>query len=460
MTSEYTKIIKDYQNIVNSTLDVTEGKILIIDNDDQNKLDHLINLALEKNPDFVLTSLKSKIEHKKVLKVEDYSQLIENVLLNLHKEYKQLNYFGITGTNGKTTSAFYLSELIKEKTIFIGTLNQKKLFKFTKEKNLTTPKLFNLVKLLSNQKRVIENVILEMSSHALEQNRIDGVKFAVSGFTNLSQDHLDYHNTMEEYFLAKSKLFNADKSDKFLFMDNIYGNKINQMYNNSGFSVGISNKNDVQLLKSDKKNIKFRIENKTFESQSNVSGPESYNNLLLSLGMAYFSELFSFDKIVKNIPNVSNPPGRFEEIKTEKGIVVIDYSHSPDSIHKVITYSQKKYNKKIIVVFGAGGERDKSKRKYMGEAANQADKIILTNDNPRSEDPNTIINEIISGINLNKKVEVITNRFEAIKQSISLLDKEHVVLILGKGHENIQEINDRELVFNDKETVMKIIGEM
>jgi len=422
MTSEYTKIIKDYQNIVNSTLDVAEGKVLIIDNDDHNKLDHLINLALEKNPDFILTSLKSKIEHKKVLKVEDYSQLIENVLLNLHKDYKQLNYFGITGTNGKTTSAFYLSQLIKEKTIFIGTLNQKKLFKFTNEKNLTTPKLFNLVKLLSNQERVIENVILEMSSHALEQNRIDGVKFAVSGFTNLSQDHLDYHNTMEEYFLAKSKLFNTDKSDK--------------------------------------KNIKFRIENKTFESQSNVSGPESYNNLLLSLGMAYFSELFSFDKIVKNIPNVSNPPGRFEEIKTEKGIVVIDYSHSPDSIHKVITYSQKKYNKKIIVVFGAGGERDKSKRKYMGEAANQADKIILTNDNPRSEDPNTIINEIISGINLNKKVEVITNRFEAIKQSISLLDKEHVVLILGKGHENIQEINDQELVFNDKETVMKIIGEI
>ena len=111
-------------------------------------------------------------------------------------------------------------------------------------------------------------------------------------------------------------------------------------------------------------------------------------------------------------------------------------------------------------MFGAGGERDKSKRKYMGEAANQADKIILTNDNPRSEDPNTIINEIISGINLNKKVEVITNRFEAIKQSISLLDKEHVVLILGKGHENIQEINDQELVFNDKETVMKIIGEI
>ena len=176
--------------------------------------------------------------------------------------------------------------------------------------------------------------------------------------------------------------------------------------------------------------------------------------------MAYFSELFSFDKIVKNIPNVSNPPGRFEEIKTEKGIVVIDYSHSPDSIHKVINYSQKKYNKKIIVVFGAGGERDKSKRKYMGEAANQADKIILTNDNPRSEDPHTIINEIISGIDLNKKVEVITNRFEAIKQSISLLDKEHVVLILGKGHENIQEINDQELVFNDKETVMKLIGEI
>ena len=111
-------------------------------------------------------------------------------------------------------------------------------------------------------------------------------------------------------------------------------------------------------------------------------------------------------------------------------------------------------------MFGAGSERDKSKRKYMGEAANQADKIILTNDNPRSEDPNTIINEIISGINLNKKVEVITNRFEAIKQSISLLDKEHVVLILGKGHENIQEINDQELVFNDKETVMKIIGEI
>jgi len=175
-------------------------------------------------------------------------------------------------------------------------------------------------------------------------------------------------------------------------------------------------------------------------------------------GFLFFPSLFSFDEIIKNIPQVKNPPGRFDIIDSPKGTIIIDYSHSPDSIEKVIKYTLQKYSKKIIVVFGAGGDRDSNKRKYMGQAVNLADEIILTDDNPRTEDPNLIINDIIEGIELNKKLTVINDRYKAIEEAFNKMNGDCILLILGKGHEIIQEFNDKDILFNDKEVVLELIS--
>ena len=448
----------NFDSIVNSTIDIEEEKILIVDSKDQIKLDQYISEALQKKAKLVLTSNLSKLEDNQVIKVKDFNDLMEDILNKIYKDYQKLNYFAITGTNGKTTTGYYLDQLIKKKSIFVGTLDQDNLFSFTNEKNLTTPKLFNLVKMLSLQKQQIQNIVLEMSSHALHQNRLEGIKFVISGFTNLTQDHLDYHKTFDEYFLAKAKLFNPDISSDFVFIDNEYGNKINEMYSKKGHSVGINKLNDVQILESSYEHIKFRVENEIYEQKLNISGPESYFNLILGASMAYYSELFSFDEIVNNISQVKNPPGRFDIINSSKGTIIIDYSHSPDSIEKVIKYTLQKYSKKIIVVFGAGGDRDSNKRKYMGQAVNLADEIILTDDNPRTEDPNSIINDIIEGIKLSKKLTVINDRYKAIQEAFNKMNGDHILLILGKGHEIIQEFNGIDILFNDKEVVLELIS--
>jgi len=454
------KFLKDlnFDLVVNSTIDVDKEKILIIDNKDQIKLDQYISEALQKKVTLVLTSNESKLEDKQIIKVKDFNDLMENILIEIYKDYQKLNYFAITGTNGKTTTGYYLDQLIKKSSIFVGTLNQENLFSFTNEKNLTTPKLFNLVKMLSLQKQQIQNIVLEMSSHALHQNRLEGIKFVVSGFTNLTQDHLDYHKSFNDYFLAKAKLFDPKVSSDFVFIDNEYGNKINDMYSKKGHSIGVNKLNDVQILESSYEHIKFRVENEIFENKLNISGPECYSNLVLGASMAYYSELFSFDEIIKNIPQVKNPPGRFDIIDSPKGTIIIDYSHSPDSIEKVIKYTLQKYSKKIIVVFGAGGDRDSNKRKYMGQAVNLADEIILTDDNPRTEDPNLIINDIIEGIELNKKLTVINDRYKAIEEAFNKMNGDCILLILGKGHEIIQEFNDKDILFNDKEVVLELIS--
>ena len=214
---QYLGMSLDFSVIVNSTLDLKPGSILCIDNEDIEKLDYLINEALNKDVDKILTSSKSKISDDKVYRFEDYEKVFEDILKNINPNFKNKTFFGITGTNGKTTTAHLLNSLLGDSSIFVGTIDEDNLFEFTKEEHLTTPKLFNLVKMLSLVDRDVSNVVLEVSSHALDQKRLNGLYFKMSGFTNLSQDHLDYHNTMDDYFEAKTKLFNKKTSEEFAY---------------------------------------------------------------------------------------------------------------------------------------------------------------------------------------------------------------------------------------------------
>jgi len=438
----------DYSKIVNHTQDVSVDSILCIDHHDREKLDHYIELSLKQNPKYIITSSRSEVLNDKVLRFEEYQTIFDHVLQEIAPNYKKLDYFGITGTNGKTTTAFYLNQLIGVDNLFVGTIDEEKKYPFTKEKVLTTPKLFNIVKLISLQKNNIKSVSLEVSSHALQQNRLGNLKFLISGFTNLSQDHLDYHGSLKNYLHAKSKLFQKGVSEKFVYIDSEDSKKIVEISNIESFSIGTKEENNVKLINYNDDKVNFSLDGTEVECELNLSGPKYIDNFLLAFSMSYYSGLYNLSDLIANAKNLTNPSGRFETINHNNKNVVVDYAHTPVAIEETINYAKSKY-KNVIVILGAGGERDKSKRKKMGKAATSADHIIITNDNPRNEDPIDISKNILEGIPLNKNTDVILDRKEAIYKGVESLKENEVLLILGKGHEKFQEVENNLLPFDD-----------
>ena len=347
----------DYSKVVNHTFDVVEGSILCISHNDSNKLNEYISSSLNKNPKYVITSTKCDIQDEKVLRCEDYDSVLNFILEGISPNYKNLNYFGITGTNGKTTTAFYLNKLIGSNNLFIGTIDEKQKYSFTNEKILTTPKLFNVVKLISLQKENISSVSLEVSSHALDQNRLGDLKFLVSGFTNLSQDHLDYHGSIENYLNSKAKLFQKGVSEKFVYIDSPESTQIVNASNIESFSIGKNDDYDVRYKEIDEQVLKFTIDSNQVECQIQLSGPKFIENFLLAFSIAYYSNLFELEDLIEKSKYVVNPPGRFETINRNNKTVIIDYAHTPGAIKEAIKYAQNKY-KKVNVILGAGGDRD------------------------------------------------------------------------------------------------------
>ncbi len=438
----------NYSKIVNHTLDVTDDSILCINHNEKEKLDEYIRLSLKQNPKFIITSSNSEIENEKVLKFEHYDAVFNHILHEISPNFNDLDYFGITGTNGKTTTAFYLNQLIGEENLFVGTIDEKEKYYFTNEKILTTPKLFNIVKLISLQKNKIKSVSLEVSSHALDQNRLGNLEFLISGFTNLSQDHLDYHGSLRNYLHTKAKLFQKGVSEKFVYIDSEDTNDLLEASNIDSYSIGSKQNSNVRLIKFNDDSLEFIIDGNKVECELNLTGPKYIENFLLAFSMAYYSGLFSLNDLISNSGKLTNPPGRFETITHDNKTVVVDYAHTPVAINETINHAKGKYIS-VKVILGAGGDRDKSKRTKMGEAAANADYIIITNDNPRSEDPVQISKNILNGIPLNKNTEVILDRKEAIYKGVESLKDNEVLLILGKGHEKIQEIQNKFSSFDD-----------
>ena len=454
----YIELNIDYSKVVNSTLDIEKDSILCIELDNVEKLDNLILEGLNKGTKLVLTSSNSTIENENVYRYKNYEKVFYDILKKICPDYKTKNYFGITGTNGKTTTGYLLKQLIGSTSAFVGTVDEENYFNFTKEEHLTTPKLFNLVKLISNLNSDIDSIILEVSSHAIKQERLKDINFIISGFTNLSQDHLDYHTNMDEYLMTKSELFNKEISNKFLFVDTEYGQQINLRQNYRGISIGNSSSNDIEFLSYQNEIISFKIDGIKIQENLLITGPESVYNFLLAFGLAYYSQLYDFEILKNNIKTLKNPPGRYQVLDTNENSIIVDYSHTPDAIEKVIRYTRDLYQNEIIVLFGAGGNRDKSKRSLMGQASQLANKIIITNDNPRSENPMEIAKDILAGIDLQKDAKIILDRRDALEEAISFLNEKTTLLVLGKGHEKSQEIGDRILDFDDVVVIKDILG--
>ena len=263
----------DIKNFVNSSLDVEEGSVLFINHDDKDKLDKYVDESLKKKVKLVITSLNCSLNDDKVIKAKNYSEVFLDSYNYLCNDYESKKYFGITGTNGKTTTGAYLKELLGPESLFIGT-NENELFsEITNEKHLTSPKLFNILKLLGKSDfKKYNNIILEASSHSLDQDRFNGIRFNTSGFTNLSQDHFDYHTNIENYFNSKLKLFSNQLSDKYVYIDNEWGNKVAQNSSLPSFKISSDTQADLQILEKKtypKTSLKIEINKKIYNFEKN-----------------------------------------------------------------------------------------------------------------------------------------------------------------------------------------------
>ena len=413
--------------------------------------------ALSKGAYKVITS--KNIRNKNYLIVKNVKKFLVEACSVKYKE-KPKNIIAVTGTNGKSSVANFYFQILKNLKINSAAIGTLGIFYKNKVKrtNLTTPDIITIHKELNFfKKKKIDNVCLEASSHGLHQNRLDGINFTAGIFTNFTQDHLDYHKNLKNYLRAKLYLFSSLlKKNSFAIVDTDIPefhiiNKICKKRKIKILSFG-SRGNAIKLIShyyfGKKQIIKINFLNKIYNIIVDLIGDFQIKNLFASMLASYLSVKNS-DKIVKTLSKIKSADGRMQSVGTKgKSAVVVDYAHTPDALKKSLQTLAKQFNKKVDVVFGCGGDRDKGKRYKMGKIANQfASKIYLTNDNPRSENPNSIIKQIKKGCSRSK---IILDRKIAIKTAINNLNADSILLIAGKGHENYQIINNQKKYFSDQ----------
>ncbi|HEB9287142.1 TPA: UDP-N-acetylmuramoyl-L-alanyl-D-glutamate--2,6-diaminopimelate ligase [Campylobacter coli] len=409
-------------------------------------------LECEKDCFFLKTTQNMNFSSKalekgaKIIDVEECKKLL--------KIDENIKIIGITGTNGKTTTAAAIYSILLDLGFKCGLCGTRGAFindEQIDEKSLTTSPILKTLEYLqlATQKKC-DFFIMEVSSHALVQNRIEGLNFAAKIFTNITQDHLDFHGNFENYKAAK-ELFFTDESLKFINKDALMI-KFNVR---NAFTYGIENPSLYQVKAyslEDGINAIVALKDQSFHIDSPLLGLFNLYNLLAA--SACVNELVkpNLKDLEKAISGFGGVCGRVEQVANG---VIVDFAHTPDGIEKVLDTLK---NKKLIVVFGAGGDRDKTKRPLMGKIVEHFAKIaIITSDNPRSEEPKDIMNEILSGFQNPDKALMIEDRKEAINKALKLKEKDDLVVILGKGDENTQEIKGVKYPFSDKAIVNEIL---
>jgi UDP-N-acetylmuramoyl-L-alanyl-D-glutamate--2,6-diaminopimelate ligase len=384
---------------------------------------------------------------------------------------KKINVIGITGTNGKTSVTFILENIFLKTgfpTGVIGTINYRYSGK-EYSSTLTTPEAPDLQRILKEMKdNGVIYCFMEVSSHSLALDRVLGIVFRAGVFTNLSGDHLDFHKDMEDYYQAKKKLFIPENNNMkaVINIDDPWGERLRKEisigYISYGFKEGADIKVEKYKLMEEGIDALIKTPKGEIEIRSPLLGRPYLYNILASIGVSMIFNV-PVEKIKEGIASIRQIPGRMEKVENKHGInVIIDYAHSDDSLKNLLKTVNQIKGGKIILVFGAGGDRDRSKRPRMGEVAGRlSDFSIITSDNPRSEDPIKIIEEIEKGFKKiqKKNYTIIPDRREAICKAINMAQKGDWVLIAGKGHENYQIIKDKIIPFNDKEVASQFLNE-
>ena len=345
-----------------------------------------------------------------------------------YKQIKDVILIGVTGTNGKTSTSYLIYQALNLagiKCSYIGTIGFY-LENDIKKLNNTTPDICDLYEMIIESINCgCKAVVMEVSSHALKLGRVNTLKFDYAILTNITEDHLDFHKTYKDYYKTKMSIFKKLKKK---------GTKIS----------------DIKIENYDINNDYFKYNNKIYNTK--IKGEYNIKNIIPSI---IILDKMNIDSR-KIIPQLCLPPGRMQIIKFKNNSIIIDYAHTPDAMEKIISTVKKMNYNKIITIFGCGGNREKEKRPKMGEIASLlSDYVILTNDNPRDENPKEIIKEIKQ--NMNNNYKIIYDRKKAIQEGIKMLKENDVLLILGKGHEEYQVIDNKKIFFSDLYTVYDII---
>jgi len=379
---------------------------------------------------------------------------------------KKIKSVGITGTNGKTTITYLIESIIHaagQRCGVIGTVNYRIGDKILPSKNTTPGFLDNQRYLAQLAGMGVDYCVMEASSHALDQGRLEGIGFSAGIFTNLTQDHLDYHKDMENYFKAKSLLFKglSPSAAAIINADDQYGKRLIKLAKGRIITYGIDGPADVRA-----QDIRYHLSGSRFEVllpegsikvHTRFIGKHNIYNILAAFAWGT-SQGLGVDIIRKGIEDLTHVPGRLEPVANDKGLYIfIDYAHTEDGLVNVLKSLRAVSPEKIILIFGCGGDRDRTKRPKMARAACElADYSIVTTDNSRSEDPQAIIDEVITGFT-RKNYEACVDRREAIGRALKLAQKDQIVLIAGKGHEDYQVFKDRTISFNEREIVKECL---
>jgi UDP-N-acetylmuramyl-tripeptide synthetase len=377
----------------------------------------------------------------------------------------KLKFIGVTGTNGKTTTTYLLKSILDRagyKTALLGTISNIIGDEIINSKN-TTPESYDLQEMLARMvEKKMDYCVMEASSHSLELKRVFGIHFNEGIFTNLTRDHLDFHGTFENYLNAKIKLF-AQSGTAVINIDDPYGSTILDRIKIPSVNYSEKGNGDVKArnVEITSRYSKFLLEYKDSAVEICLPLPGRFNVYnALSAASACICEGISLEIIKQGLESVKGVSGRSEVVDSGRGYtIIIDYAHTPDGLENIISTVREYAKRRIITVFGCGGDRDKTKRPIMGEVAGKlSDICIVTSDNPRTEDPDSIIADILPGIEkTGVEFKKITDRREAIKTALSIAESDDVVLIAGKGHETYQVLKDRTIQFDEREIVSDIL---
>ncbi|MBP3887168.1 MAG: UDP-N-acetylmuramoyl-L-alanyl-D-glutamate--2,6-diaminopimelate ligase [Cellulosilyticum sp.] len=448
----------------------TQGGLFIAIEGYQTDGHRYIDAAIENGARVVLVQKPVEVKSQEVTVIQTsdtrlaMAQIANNAYEHPSESFKLV---GVTGTNGKTSITFLLGQILeayKQKVGIIGTIENRIGTQVLKAER-TTPESLDLQRLfrkMADEK--VDVAMMEVSSHALELKRTVGSKFRLGIFTNLTQDHLDFHKTMENYAKAKARLFKCCETG-IVNLDSDYIQLITEGATCKLVTYGIDHEADYHAknIKITAAGVTYTLDSPegTFEIAVPIPGKFTVYNTLAVIAAARQLDI-PMTHIIAALAELKGVPGRVQSFTSEKGYsVLVDYAHTPDGLENVLETIKEFAKGRIITVFGCGGDRDKTKRPIMGRiAAQYSDHVIITSDNPRTEDPFTILDEVEAGVKeLTAHYDKIEDRETAICQALKEALSEDVVLIAGKGHENYQILKDRIIHFDDCEVVRKYLQE-
>ncbi|MBR4949414.1 MAG: UDP-N-acetylmuramoyl-L-alanyl-D-glutamate--2,6-diaminopimelate ligase [Clostridia bacterium] len=456
---------QDVEDIVFDSRKVSDNCVFVCVKGEKSDGHLFAKMAEEKGAKFILSEKETDSSLPHIL-VENSRRALSIMCANFNgNPQEKLKFIGITGTNGKTTITYIIKSMLEnlgKKVGLIGTI-QNMIGDEILPSGYSTPEpyeLFGLLKKMVEEK--VDFVVMEVTSHALCQDRVYNIPYEVGVFTNLTQDHLDFHKTMENYLEAKTRLFKVCKKGVI----NIDDEASEYIIQNATCEINTySAKYDRGQLVA--KNIEYYPDKVKFvavmqgqigRARFETPGEFSVSNALASIG-ALISLGFSLEEALEGLNTAKGVKGRAEVVPTGKNFtVIIDYAHTPDGLEKIITSVSNVSEGRIVTLFGCGGDRDATKRPIMGEIAEKySDFVIVTSDNPRTEDPEKIVSDILKGIKGKNNVKVIVDRKEAIRYALENAREKDIIILAGKGHETYQITNEGKIHFDEREIIKEIL---